>query len=65
MGQLQARNPQVAGQIQQAMNSGANPQALIKQMMSNVDSTQMQSIMTQAKQYGVPDSILSQLQNMK
>lgn len=65
MGQLQTKNPQMASQISQAMNNGVNPQFLMKQMMENVDNNQMQQIMTQAKQYGVPDNILQQMQNMK
>lgn len=65
MGQLQSRNPQMASQINQAMNSGANPKNLIKQMMGNVDNSQMQSILNQAKQFGCPDNILNQIQNIK
>lgn len=65
MGQLQAKNPQVANQINQAMQSGANPQALMKQMMGNMDNSQIQNAMAQAKQYGVPDNILQQMQNTK
>lgn len=65
MGQLQAKNPQMASQISQAMNSGANPQSLIKQMMGNMDNSQMQQVMGQMKQFGCPDNILNQIQNMK
>lgn len=65
MGQLQSRNPQMASQISQAMSNGTNPQALMKQMMSNMDNGQIQNALNQAKQFGVPDNILSQMQNMK
>lgn len=65
MGQLQSRNPQMASQINQAMNSGTDPKNLIKQMMGNVDNSQMQSILNQAKQFGCPDNILNQIQNMR
>ena len=65
MGQLQARNPQMASQINQAMQSGTNPQFLMKQMMGNIDNNQMQQIMGQLKQFGCPDNILQQMQNMK
>lgn len=65
MGQLQSRNPQMASQINQAMNSGTDPKNLIKQMMGNVDNSQMQSVLNQAKQFGCPDNILNQIQNMK
>lgn len=65
MGQLQAKNPQAYQMINQAKNSGANPQALLKQMMNNMDNNQIQQVMNQAKGYGVPDSILQQMQNNK
>lgn len=65
MEQLQTRNPQMASQISSAMQSGTNPQALIKQMMGNMNNTQIQNAMNQAKQIGVPDSILKQMQNIK
>ena len=65
MGQLQSRNPQIANQISQAMNSGVNPQALMKQMMGNMDNAQIQNALNQAKQFGVPDNILNQMQNMR
>lgn len=65
MGQLQSRNPQMANQISQAMNSGVNPQSLMKQMMGNMDNTQIQNALNQAKQFGVPDNILNQMQNMR
>lgn len=65
MGQLQSRNPQMANQINQAMNSGANPQELMKQMMGNMNNTQIQNALNQARQIGVPDNILNQMQNMK
>lgn len=65
MNQIQAKNPQGFNLVNQMMNSGSNPQQLLKQMMGNVNPQQLQGIMQQAKQYGVPDNILSQLQNMK
>lgn len=65
MGQLQARNPQMANQISQAMQSGTNPQALMKQMMGNMNNGQIQQVLTQAKNLGVPDNVLQQMQNMK
>ena len=49
MNQLQNRNPQMFKIISQAQNSGTNPQNMIKQMMGNVNSQQMQNIMQQAK----------------
>ena len=65
MTQLQSKNPQMANQIQQAMNNGTNPQMLMKQMMGNMNNNQMQAVLNQARQMGVPDEILNQIQNTK
>ena len=65
MNQIKNQNPQAYNMITQAMNSGANPQELVKQFMGDVSPEQLSSIMATAKQYGVPDEVLSQLQNNK
>lgn len=65
MGQLQAQNPQKASQISQAMNSGANPNDLLKQMFGNSNNGQVERVMQQAKNMGVPNEILNQIQNFK
>ena len=65
MGQLQTRNPQMASQISQAMNNGTNPKSVIKQMMGNMDNSQIQQIMGQARNMGVPNDVLNQIQNIK
>ena len=50
--------------IQQAMKNNSNPQDILKQMIGNKDSGQIQQVLSQAKQMGVPDNILSQVQNL-
>ena len=65
MHQLQARNPQAFQMINQARNSGTNPQEFIKQMMNGVTPEQMQNVLTQASNLGVPKEVLNQIQNMK
>lgn len=65
MTMLQGKNPQMFQMINQAMSSGTNPQDMIKQMMGNTNPQQMQQILTQAKGMGVPDNVLSQIQNLK
>ena len=65
MQQVQSQNPQVFQVVNQAINSGANPMQFMKQVMGNVSPQQMQDIMTQAKQFGVPDEVLQQIQNIK
>lgn len=51
--------------INQAKNNGTNPQDMLKQMVGNSNSEQMQNIIQQAKSMGCPDDILNQLQNLK
>lgn len=65
MKQLQIRNPQAANQISQAISNNANPQDLMKQMMNSMNNSQIQQVMLQARNLGVPNNILSQIQNMK
>lgn len=65
MNQLQGRNPQSYNMVSQMMRNGVNPQSMLKQMMGNVNPNQMQQVFTQAKILGVPDNILSQIQNFK
>jgi hypothetical protein len=47
------------------MQSNGNPQAIIKQFMGSASKEQKEALFKQCKQYNVPDSILSQIQNMK
>lgn len=64
MSQLQSKNPNGYSLLNQMMNSGGNPQQLLQQLVGKSSPQQLQGIMQQAKQFGVPDDILSQLQNM-
>lgn len=65
MNQLKMQNPQAFQQISQLRNSGANPSGIIKQMLGNTPNEKIQAIFNQAKQMGVPDNVLSQIQNMR
>ena len=65
MNMLQSRNPQMFQMINQAKNNGTNPQDILKQMMGNATPEQMAGVMQQAKQFGVPDDVLKQFQNLK
>ena len=65
MSNLEARDPRLAGQIRTMMTNGTNPKSVVKQMMGNQTPEQVSNVLTMAKQYGVPDEILSQLQNNK
>lgn len=47
------------------MSSNANPQDILKQMMGGMDTSQMEHVLNVGKQIGVPNDVLSQVQNMK
>ena len=65
MSQLQARNPQMVQMINQAKNSGTNPQDFLKQVMQNSSSSDVQNVLLQAQQMGVPEEVLKTVQNIK
>lgn len=65
MNKLQNKNPQAYQFVNQAMNNGGNPNAVLNQMMKNCTPEQRQNLIAQAKNYGVPESALKQIQNMK
>jgi hypothetical protein len=49
----------------QAMNSGGNPQSILKQLIGNSNSNVTAQVLQQARQFGVPDNVLSQIQNIR
>ena len=51
--------------VQSLMQNKTNPQDLVNQIMGNISPEQKQNLLGQMKQYGCPENILSQLQNMK
>lgn len=59
------QNPQMYQQLSQLQRNNANPQELIKQAVGKATPQQIQNVLMQAKQLGVPDNILAQIQNMK
>ena len=65
IGMLKNKNPQMFQNINQAMNSGQDPQALVKQIMGNMNTQQRENVIKQAKDYGCPSDILTQIQNIK
>lgn len=65
MGQMKVKNPQGYQFVNNLMQNNGNPSSMVQQLMGNISPEQRQNILTQAKGYGCPDSILSQIQNMK
>ena len=64
MNQLKLRNPQGFQAIQNLMRNN-NPEQIMKQFLGNATSEQKQQIFSQAKNIGVPEEVLSKIQNMK
>ena len=52
-------------QLNQLQRSNANPEELLKQTIGQASPQQIQSVLMQAKQLGVPENILAQIQNMR
>lgn len=65
MSQMKVKLPQNFQVAQNLMQSNGNPQGLVKQIMGNVSPEQKQSLLNQCKAYGMPEQLLSKLQNMK
>ena len=65
MNKLKIQNPQGFQVISQAMQNNGNPEMMLNQIMGNITPEQKQTLLGQAKNYGVPDTILSKIQNMK
>lgn len=47
------------------MQANQNPQEFVMQYMNNSSNDVIQRVFMQAKQYGVPDQVLQQVQNMR
>ena len=47
------------------MQNNGNPKSMIQQIMSNATPEQKEILLKEAKGYGCPENILSQIQNMK
>lgn len=62
---MKTKMPQNYQIAQNLMQNRANPQELAQQIMSNMPQERKQDLLNQMKQYGCPENILSQLQNMK
>lgn len=65
MQRLQKANPNGYNMVNQMMQSGGDPNALLKQVIGNASPEQRQQVLNTAKSYGAPESVLSKIQNMK
>ena len=61
MTQLKMRNPQMFQMLEKAQQNKSNPMELFKQVTSKYTPEQMNNLINVAKQYGVPDDIINQI----
>lgn len=61
--QLKNNNPQMFEKYEMLRRSNGNPTAIFNQMISSYTPEQMQKFMSFAKNFGVPDDVLNQVQN--
>lgn len=65
MNQMKVKMPKNFQVAQNLMQNNGNPQGLVKQIMGNISPEQKQALLNQCKAYGMPEELLSKLQNMK
>lgn len=56
------KNPQVFNQVEQLRKNNSNPMEMLKQVTGNYDNKQMEGLWQKAKQFGVPDETIQQVQ---
>ena len=54
MQRLQSKNPQGYNMLNQMMQNGGNPEAMVKQIFGNVSPEQRQQVLNTAKSYRMP-----------
>lgn len=62
---MKVKMPQNFQTINALMQGKNNPQDLVNQIMGNITPEQKQNLLNQCKSYGMPEELLSKLQNMK
>ena len=65
MNQIKMKDPQNYQSLNQLMNSGGSPVQILQQEMKKRTPQEIQQVLIQAKQLGVPENILAQIQNMQ
>ena len=63
MNQLKMKNPQMFQKINQIKNSNGNPLALFNEVTNGYSKEQLDSLFKRAKQMGVPEEYIKQVQN--
>ena len=62
---MKVKLPQNFQTINALMQNKNNPQDLVNQIFGSISPEQKQNLLSQMKAYGMPEHLLSKLQNMK
>ena len=65
MEQMKVKNPQGYQFVINLMQNNGDPSAVLNQIIGNATPEAKQNLLNQGKNYGVPNEILSKLQNSK
>lgn len=65
MNQIKLKDPQNYQNLNQLMNNGGKPEQILQQEIKKRTPQEIQQVLIQAKQLGVPENILAQIQNMQ
>ena len=63
MQQLKMKNPQVANQMQEMINSKQDPMELFKKLTNNFDENKKEQFFNQARMFGFNEELLNQVKN--
>lgn len=61
--QLKIKSPQVLQNFEAMRQNNSNPMEILNQITGGFSKEQMQGFMTFAKNFGIPNDMLSQIQN--
>lgn len=65
MNKLQGVNPKAYQFVSTAMTNGGDTNAILNSVLGGSSPEQKQALISQAKQYGCPETILKQIEKMK
>lgn len=65
MGKVGANNPQLLNLYKQAGQGSVNPADVFKQVTQGYSPAQLEKLFEQAKQYGISDTVINQVKNIK
>lgn len=65
MNQLKMKQPQMFQLVEQARKNQSNPMEMFKDVTKNYTPEQMDNLINRARQFGIPEEVLQQVQSQK